>query len=157
MSIFQTIVKKDTMKKVHVYLLLAALVFIFACQGGSSCSASETETPPSTSDSKAFEAATGIQTSQDEIPETLDQASLFLTLESPSSLEVVVDQAKLVISGETRLDALLTVGGDVVEPDINGEFTHEVTLNEGHNVIEILASTSACEQKDLSLAIIYKP
>ena len=142
------------MRKVHVYLLLAVLIFIFACQGGS-CSASETETPPSTSDTQA--AVPEIQTSQDEIVQTLDDESLFLTIESPSSLEVVVDQAQLVISGETRLDALLTVGGDIVEPDINGKFTHEVTLNEGHNVIEILASTSAGEQKDLILAVIYKP
>ena len=143
------------MRKIHVYPLLATLIFIFACQGGSFCSAPETETPPGTLDSKA--AVSEIQTSQDEITETLDEESLFLTLESPSSLEVVVDQAQLVISGETRLDALLTVGGDIVEPDINGKFTHEVTLNEGHNVIEILASTSAGEQKDLILAIIYKP
>ena len=142
------------MRKVHVYPLLATLIFIFACQGGS-CSASETETPPSTSDTQV--AVPETQTSQDEIVENLEQDTLLLTLESPSSLELVVDQAQLVISGETRLDALLTVGGDVVEPDINGKFTHEVTLNEGHNVIEILASTSAGEQKDLILAIIYKP
>ena len=93
----------------------------------------------------------------DETAQTIDRDSLFLLLESPSSLEFVTNKPSLLIEGETRVDALLTVGGNVVEPDVNGIFSHEITLNDGHNIIEILASTSTGDQQGLVLAVIYNP
>ena len=78
-------------------------------------------------------------------------------MESPSSLDVVVDKPNLLIEGSTRLDALLTVGEDAVEPDVNGKFSYEVVLIPGHNLVEILASTSQGDQQSLILAVIYAP
>lgn len=80
---------------------------------------------------------------------------LFLTLDSPSSLALVVKEPSLVVRGKTRMDALLTVGSDAVEPNLDGVFSHTITLEPGHNIVEILASTSTGEQKSLILAVIY--
>ena len=101
--------------------------------------------------------ASDIKEPTDETAQTVDRDSLFLLLESPSSLEFVANKPALLVKGETRVDALLTVGSDVVEPDVNGIFSHEITLNDGHNIIEILASTSSGEQQGLVLAVIYNP
>ena len=81
----------------------------------------------------------------------------FLELESPDGLDSVVTQSSIAIMARTRIDALVTVNQDPVEPDMDGRFSHEVQLNPGHNLVEILASTSEGEQKALILAVIYTP
>jgi hypothetical protein len=81
--------------------------------------------------------------------------SLLLTLETPTSLTVVVKEPSFIIRGKTRADALLTIDNETVEPDINGQFTHRISLDPGHNIVEIIASTSSGEQNDLVLAVIY--
>ena len=82
---------------------------------------------------------------------------LFLTLDAPSSLELVVKEPSLVVRGKTRMDALLTIGSDAVEPNLDGGFSHTITLEPGHNIVEILASTSSGEKNSLILAVIYSP
>ena len=81
----------------------------------------------------------------------------FLELETPDGLDSVVTQSSIAITARTRIDALVTVNQDPVEPDMDGRFSHEVQLNLGHNLVEILASTSEGEQKALILAVIYTP
>ena len=81
----------------------------------------------------------------------------FLELESPDGLDSVVTQSSIAIMARTRIDALVTVNQDPVEPDMDGRFSHEVQVNPGHNLVEILASTSEGEQKALILAVIYTP
>jgi len=85
------------------------------------------------------------------------ELDFFLELESPESLDSVVTQPSIAITARTRIDALVTVNQDPVEPDMDGRFSHEVQLNPGHNLVEILASTSEGEQKALILAVIYTP
>jgi len=80
-----------------------------------------------------------------------------LTLDTPSSLELVVDEPSLAIQGSIRQDALLTIGNDIVEPNLEGRFSHTVGLEPGHNLVEILASTSSGEKNSLILAVIYSP
>ena len=80
-----------------------------------------------------------------------------LTLDTPSSLELVVDEPSLDIQGSIRQDALLTIGNDIVEPNLEGHFSHTVELKTGHNLLEILASTSSGEKNSLILAVIYSP
>ena len=81
----------------------------------------------------------------------------FQELESPDGLDSVVTQSSIAIMARTRIDALVTVNQDPVEPDMDGRFSHEVQLNLGHHLVELLASTSEGEQKALILAVIYTP
>ena len=86
---------------------------------------------------------------------TTTSEPLLLTLETPTSLTVVVKEPSFTIRGKTRVDALLTIDNEAVEPDINGQFTHTISLDPGHNIVEIVASTSSGEQNGLVLAVIY--
>jgi hypothetical protein len=86
-----------------------------------------------------------------------DTELTFLTLDTPSSLKLVVEEPSLAIQGSIRQDALLTVGNDIVEPNLEGRFNHTVRLKPGHNLVEILASTSSGEKNSLILAVIYSP
>ena len=128
-------------------ILVSVLIILLGCQSGS-C---ETPIQPETE----TEQRTVEPPSED--TNLSDVAPLFITLDSPTSLDIVVDKPNLLIEGTTRLDALLTVGEDAVEPDVNGKFRHEIVLSPGHNVVEILASTSQGDQQSMILAVIYAP
>ena len=137
------------MKKFRIYLVLLGLIFLIGCQADS-CSSS-TEEPTS---SPALQPAAA-ERPEIKAPEIVDTDPLTLTLISPSSLSLVVEESSLEIEGKTRMDALLTVGHEVVEPGLDGKFSYTIALQPGHNLIEILASSSTGEQKSLILAVIY--
>ena len=52
---------------------------------------------------------------------------------------------------------MVTINDTVVEPDIDGEFSLDVPLEEGPNIIEVVASVASGEQMDLVLVAIYLP
>ena len=81
--------------------------------------------------------------------------SLFLQLVEPSEAEVIIDSSSLVVSGRTRIDALVTINDTIVEPNIDGEFSLDMPLEEGPNIIEIVSSVADGEQMDLVLVAIY--
>ena len=82
---------------------------------------------------------------------------LTLELLEPSDLEVITEQSRIVLMGSTRVDAIITINDTVVEPDGDGLFSLSVDLEEGPNIIEIVASVASGEQKDLVLVVIYIP
>ena len=61
------------------------------------------------------------------------------------------------MAGRTRVDAIVTVDDSTVEPNVDGEFSLDLTLDEGPNIIEVVASVASGEQKDLFLVAIYAP
>ena len=132
------------MKKYRIYFVLLGLIFLIGCQADS-CNSSIQE--PTISPT--------VQPAAAQKPEIVDTAPLSLTLTTPPSLSLVVEDPLLAIEGKTRMDALLTVGNEVVEPGIDGNFSHSIALQPGHNIIEILASSSTGEQEALILAVIY--
>ena len=79
----------------------------------------------------------------------------FLYLESPASVEAVVDESSITVIGRTRVDATVTVNDHIVEPDIEGRFYQEVELESGLNIIEVIASLANGEEESLVLAVIY--
>lgn len=85
------------------------------------------------------------------------QGDLFLQLVDPAESEVVVSESSLNVAGRTRVDAVVTVNDTLVEPDIEGGFFLSVELEEGPNVIEIVASVASGEQLDLVLVVLYIP
>ncbi|MCH7841920.1 MAG: hypothetical protein IID01_04040 [Chloroflexi bacterium] len=85
------------------------------------------------------------------------EGELFLQLISPSETEVFTDVGSLSVVGRTRVDAVVTINDAIVEPDIDGEFSLDVPLEEGPNIIEVVVSVASGEQLDLVLVAIYLP
>ncbi len=85
------------------------------------------------------------------------ESELTLELLEPEDLEVITEEPRIEIVGSTRIDAVVTINDTVVEPDGDGLFSLGVDLEEGPNLIEIVASVASGEQKDLVLVVVYLP
>ncbi len=85
------------------------------------------------------------------------EGDLFLQLVSPEETEVFVEVGTLTVTGRTRVDAVVTINDTIVGPNIDGEFTLDVTLEEGPNIIEVVASVASGGQMDLVLVALYLP
>jgi len=90
-------------------------------------------------------------------PPRFAKEELFLRLVSPINTEIVVNQSSIEVIGRTRVDALVTVGGNVIEPDIEGWFRQKMQLDPGANIIEVIVSVASGEEKAQVLAVIYVP
>ena len=80
-----------------------------------------------------------------------------LHITEPVAAETLTTSPTVLVSGRTRADAVLTVNTTFVEPDIDGLFTTEVTLEPGPNFIDVVASIATGEQLSTVLAVIYEP
>lgn len=141
-----------------IFLGLLALT-LAACGGGESPEATgeppqATLIPPNTASPDPAAAPT---TESATATPVATEGDLFLQLISPPELEVFTDTGTLTVAGRTRVDAVVTINDSVVEPDIDGEFSLDVPLEEGPNIIEIVASVDSGEQLDLVLVAIYLP
>ena len=85
------------------------------------------------------------------------EPELTLELLVPEELEIITEESRIELVGSTRVDAIITINDTVVEPDGDGVFSLGVDLEEGPNIIEIVASVASGEQKDLVLVVIYIP
>ena len=83
-------------------------------------------------------------------------APLSLTIDSPAAESIVKDRS-IIVRGKTSPDAVVTVGVNNVDVDENGGFTSSITLAEGVNVIEVLASDLTGSTKGQVLMVIYNP
>ena len=83
------------------------------------------------------------------------EGNLFLQLIEPAETEVITGLPSLTVVGRTRVDAVVTIDDTWVEPNIDGEFALEVPLEEGPNIVEVVASVATGEQMDLVLVAIY--
>ncbi len=82
---------------------------------------------------------------------------LFLQLVEPAEVELFTEVGSMTVAGRTRVDAMVTINDTIVEPNINGEFSLDMALEEGPNIIELVASVASGEQMDLVLVAIYVP
>ena len=115
------------------------------------------DTPEATSSSTTTLSATPTPFPALRRPALVAKEELFLRLVSPTSTEVVVNQSSIEVIGRTRVDALVTVGDYVVEPDIEGWFQQEMQLDPGVNIIEVIVSVANGKEKSQVLAVIYVP
>lgn len=83
--------------------------------------------------------------------------ALFLQMLSPSTDELFVTQGSYEFTGRTTVDALLSVNDSVLEVDEEGRFAFAMDLEEGPNVIEVVASNALGDQFDEVLLVIYEP
>jgi len=83
--------------------------------------------------------------------------ALFLEIDAPAQPEMFVSSSRLDITGRTTVDALVSVNDTIVEIDEEGRFALSFGLEEGPNLIEIVASNAEGEQFDDVLLVIYEP
>ena len=85
------------------------------------------------------------------------EAEFFLQLIDPQGEEIITEEQTINVAGRTRVDAVVTVNDALAEPDSDGLFTSTVELEEGPNIIEIIASVTSGEQEELILVVISIP
>ena len=94
---------------------------------------------------------TPIPPAEEELP-----TELFLEIIEPIN-ESVVSGSVILVRGLTTPDAVVSIDGQTIEVDAQGEFTVEVSLQAGPNIIELVASDLTGEQKSALLSLIYLP
>ncbi|MCH8974157.1 MAG: hypothetical protein IH869_03680 [Chloroflexi bacterium] len=80
-----------------------------------------------------------------------------LHIVEPVEAETLTTNPTLLVSGRTRVDAVVTVNDTFVDPDIDGLFSAEIPLDEGPNIIEVVASIATGEELSTVLVVIYEP
>ena len=85
-----------------------------------------------------------------------DAERLFLEITEPQDESVVSTEA-VAVQGSTAADAVVSVNGAVVEVDAQGAFEAIVTLEEGPNLIEVVASDLTGAEESRDIVVIYFP
>ncbi len=130
-------------------VLLVASVWMVACTGTEPSSA-----PPTAEATPTVAAPTGTPTGT---IATASIASLFLDIEKPESQESVVSTADITVVGRTRADAGVSVNDVFADVDQDGRFTVPLQLEEGPNIIQVVASVESGEEMAKVLTLIYSP
>ncbi len=96
---------------------------------------------------------------QETAADLFEQATgdLFLQMTSPATDEMFVTDSSFEFEGRTTVDALVSVNDAVLEVDEEGRFAYQMALEEGPNVIEVIASNALGQQFDEVLLVIYEP
>jgi hypothetical protein len=92
-----------------------------------------------------------------QIPTPIRQSTgpFTLTISSPSDL-AVVNQSQVNLKGEINKTAVLSINDDTYLLE-KGAFSEPVTLQEGVNAVQIVASDMDGNEVDLILSITYQP
>lgn len=83
-------------------------------------------------------------------------AALPLTVAEPLN-ESVVTSRPIAVKGVTSIDAVVSVNDDIVTVDASGSFSALVSLEEGPNFIEVVASDFNGHSSTVTLTVIYIP
>ncbi|MCI0440178.1 MAG: hypothetical protein L0177_13770 [Chloroflexi bacterium] len=82
----------------------------------------------------------------------------FLRMISPAGDPAFVKSPVFDVTGKTRVDAAVSINDDLLDVDQEGIFTSSVALEEGPNIIEVVASVNSGEpEKSMVLTIFYLP
>ena len=81
-------------------------------------------------------------------------SSIPLTITEPQD-ETMVYSADLVVRGQTEPDAVVSVNDAVVDVAVDGKFSTTLTLEEGPNLIVVLASDFEGNEASASITVIY--
>ena len=79
---------------------------------------------------------------------------LFLEVSSPRD-NSIVSSAEIPVVGRASPDATVSVNGQVADMDSSGNFETLLPLEEGPNLIEVIASDLAGDIRTQVLTIIY--
>jgi bacillopeptidase F len=90
------------------------------------------------------------------VPSDITETSFFLTVTQPVDSSTT-NSDKVEVKGRTSLGAVVSVNGELAEVDDGGSFTTMVVLEEGPNLIEVIASDLEGNQESRTLVIMYVP
>ena len=135
----------STAETIGVICLGIALILVM---GACSSDTDSTPTPAPTA------APTATPTPTETPRPTMPPLSLDVT--SPED-ESVVATSEVEVAGTTLPTAIVSVNGTLVTVGDDGGFSTTVTLEEGPNTIEVVASTIAGEEVGEVLMVIYIP
>ena len=116
-------------------VLVLSLVFAAGC-GGSQSPMTAPTTPETTSE--------------------ISDKGLFLTVTQPAN-ESIINADRVEVIGITAPGAVVSVNGNPMEVDGEGNFTMTVVLEEGPNLVEVIASDVQGNQESHPLVLIYVP
>ncbi len=100
--------------------LVAMTVLVLSMVFGAGCAESGSPTPP-------------------EVNSDMPKSGFFLTVTQPTD-ESIINADKVEVIGITVPNAVVSVNGNLVEVDEEGNFTMMVVLEEGPNLIKVIAS-----------------
>jgi hypothetical protein len=87
---------------------------------------------------------------------TSTDGSLWVRILSPQDGDTFDDPA-ITVSGQAPLDTVLSIGDAILYTDTGTDFSYPLQLQEGANLIEIVASNSAGAELDIILTVYYEP
>ncbi len=131
-----------------------------------------TTTPTSVSTATPTSTATAVPTSKPTVapvsletpthtepPAATPEATgeFFLQIEEPESVESIVSEPVITVTGRTRIDAVVSVGVEFADVDEEGRFSVPVPLEEGPNVIQVVASLESGDELVEILVLVYSP
>ena len=102
------------------------------------------------------EAVLGEQEEEKITPTPTTKPEFFLTVTQPAD-ESIISADKVEVIGITTPGAVVSINGELAEVDEGGNFTMMVVLEEGPNIIEIIASDLEGNQESRILVVIYVP
>lgn len=108
-------------------------------------------TRPAAGTATAAPAATATQA-----PATTPISALAITILEPAD-ESMVDTSPLTIRGRTDPAAVVSINGEMVDLDANGNFSFQATLEEGPNIFDIIASDEEGNDVTRQLVVFYSP
>jgi uncharacterized protein YfaP (DUF2135 family) len=82
--------------------------------------------------------------------------ALTLKISSPQD-ESIVNAGAVMVIGQTSAGAVFSVNGNLVDVDAAGKFQYALTLDEGPNIIEVVASDQSGNELGVVLRVIYEP
>ncbi len=89
-------------------------------------------------------------------PTPTPKPEFFLTVTQPAD-DSIINADKVEVRGRTTRGAIVSVNGELAEVDEEGNFTMMVVLEEGPNIIEVIASDLEGNEDGRTLVIIYVP
>jgi hypothetical protein len=84
------------------------------------------------------------------------QGSLSIQLFSPQD-EAVFNVAQINVSGKAPVGTVISINDQIIVVSESGDFSVPVLLEEGPNVIELVASDLDGNELDIVLAVVYEP
>jgi len=90
------------------------------------------------------------------VPSEMPETGFYLTVTQPVD-NSSTNSNEVEVKGRTSPGAVVTVNGELAEIDNGGNFTMMVFLEEGPNLMEVIASDLEGNQETSTKVIIYVP
>jgi hypothetical protein len=114
--------------------------------------ASSTPEQPSPVPSLALESSTALTT-----PGTLVQTDGTLTVKLFADTDLTVSNAEYVLSGTAPAGTVISINDDVLQAGPNQSFSTTLSLEEGPNYLEVVASDETGQEVSFLLTVTYLP